>query len=89
MDSKNQHHHDHELTLTIETTQGEWLNNFDKNAKVGDVIEAVRQHFGFSPEGRYELHLMNGEVMRKERPLVSYGLKDGDHLIFTDLGVAV
>ncbi len=87
MEDKNRR--DQELTLIIKTTQGEWKTTFDKNTKVADVIEAVRQHFGFSPEGRYELHLSNGEVMMKERTLVSYGLKDGDHLIFTDLGAAV
>ncbi len=85
----NHGRNDHELTLTIKTTQGSWKTVFPKTVKVADVIEAVIRHFGFSPEGRYELHLSNGEVMKKERTLVSYGLKDGDCLVFTDLGAAV
>lgn len=80
---------DHELTIVIETTQGNWEATFPKTAKVLEVIEAVKQHFGFSNEGNYQLKLASGEVMKPERPLVSYHLNDGDHLTFVDLGAAV
>jgi hypothetical protein len=80
---------DHELTLVIETSQGEWESNFPKTYKVSEVIAAIIKHFGFSGEGKYQLKLSNGETMNPERPLVSYHLKDGDHLTFVDLGVAV
>jgi hypothetical protein len=85
----HEHEHDQKLTILIESTQGDWEATFYKRAKVTEVIEATRQHFGFSQEGNYQLKLATGETMRPERTLVSYQLKDGDHLTFVDLGVAV
>jgi hypothetical protein len=83
------HEHDQQLTILIESTQGDWEGTFSKTAKVSELIEAARQHFGFSQEGNYQLKLVTGETMRPERTLVSYHLKAGDHLTFVDLGVAV
>jgi hypothetical protein len=80
---------DHDLTLVIETTQGNWEASFPKTHKVSEVIEDVKKHFGFSNEGKYQLKLETGETMKPERPLVSYQLKDNDHITFVDLGVAV
>jgi len=80
---------DHELTLVIETTQGNWEATFPKTYKVSEVIEDVKKHFGFSNEGKYQLKLENNETMKPERPLVSYHLKDNEHLTFVDLGIAV
>lgn len=79
------------LSIVIKTTQGKWAIDFPKTAKVQDVINAVIQHFGFSTNGKYELRLERepNTPMQPERPLVSYGVKDGDVLIFTDLGIAV
>jgi len=85
----HKHGHDHSLSILIESTQGNWEATFPKTAKVSEVIEATRQHFGFSQEGNYQLKLATGETMRPERNLVSYQIKDGDHLTFVDLGVAV
>lgn len=85
----NGHKQDQELTIIIETTQGNWEETFAKMVKVSEIIDATKQHFGFSQEGDYQLKLSNGETMKNERPLVSYNLKDGDHLTFVDLGVAV
>ena len=80
-----------ELTIKIETTEGIWENGFDKTDKVQQVIQAVIQHFGFAPNGNYDLRLANDPdtALAPERPLVSYGIEDGDVLVFTDLGVAV
>jgi len=86
---EHDHGHDNELNIVIESTQGNWEAAFAKTAKVSEVIEATRQHFGFSQEGKYQLKLSSGETMKPERTLVSYHLKDGDHLTFVDLGVAV
>lgn len=80
---------DYELTLVIETSQGNWEANFQKTYKVSEVIEDVKRHFGFSNEGKYQLKLASGETMKPERTLVSYHLKDGDHVTFVDLGIAV
>jgi hypothetical protein len=78
-----------DVTVTIQTTQGNWDNaTFPKTDKVGQVIDAVVAHFGFATNGKYELSF-KGETLKPERPLVSYGIKTGDTLVFTELGVAV
>jgi hypothetical protein len=83
---------DHDLVVNIETTLGTWEKvTFPKTAKIQEAIQAVIQHFGFAASGNYELRLARDPdtPLKPERPLVSYGIKDGDTLIFTDLGVAV
>jgi hypothetical protein len=87
----NQGHDDKNLKITIKTTQGDWTHEFPKTAKVQDVIDAVIDHFGFAKNGNYQLSLNTKPVtiLQPQRPLVSYGIKDGDVLIFTDLGHAV
>lgn len=80
-----------EMNVKIETTQGVWEAIFNKNTKIHEVIQAVVQHFGFAPNGNYELRMEKAPdiPLQPERPLVSYHIQDGDILIFTDLGVAV
>jgi len=82
---------DQNLTITIQTTQGDWVTTTDKNTKVFALISAICQHFKFVPDGKYEIELVGGteNPLRQNRPIVSYGIKDDDTLIFTDLGVAV
>ncbi|MCH7969182.1 MAG: EsaB/YukD family protein [Thaumarchaeota archaeon] len=82
---------DKELTITIQTPQGNWETTFPKTTKVQEVIDAVVKHFGFAPNGKYDLRLSTDpdNPLKPERTLVSYGIKDGDVLVFTDLGVAV
>jgi hypothetical protein len=79
------------LTIKIETTQGVWGNTFEKTAKIQEVLQAVIRHFNFAESGNYELRLARDpdNALKPERPLVSYGIQDGDVLVFTDLGVAV
>lgn len=86
-----QGHNDKNLTIKIKITQGPWEVTFDKTTKVQEVINAVIQHFNFSQRGEYELRAESdpNTALKPERPLVSYGIKDGDILIFTDLGIAV
>jgi hypothetical protein len=82
---------DKDLTINIKTTRGKWETTFPKITKIQEVIQAVIQNFGFATNGNYELRLESDPdtALKPERPLVSYGIKDGDTLIFTDLGVAV
>lgn len=82
---------DNEISITILTTQGSWDTSFVKTTKVAKVIQAVINHFGFASNGNYELRAEKNpdEALKPDRPLVSYGIQDGDKLIFTDLGVAV
>lgn len=91
--TKQEHNpnNDKELTVVVKTTQGTWTTTFSKTTKVQEVINAVIEHFGFAKKGTYELRLEAdpNNPLQNERPLVSYGVKDGDVLIFTDLGIAV
>lgn len=82
---------DNELTIVIQTPAGDWENTFPKTIKVSEVIQAVVDHFGFDSNGKYELRLEDDPdtELKPERPLVSYGIKDGDVLVFTDLGIGV
>ena len=88
MDNNNS---DKELTITIQTPQGNWKNTFPKTTKVQEVIDAIISHFDFATNGKYDLRLITDpdNPLQSERTLVSYGIKDGDVLVFTDLGVAV
>lgn len=80
---------DKDLTLNILTPDGLFTETFDKTAKVQEVIDAVIKKFKYASNGRYELHLEDGTVLDPHRTLVSYHLKDGDELVFTDLGIGV
>lgn len=83
--------HDKELTLKIETTQGTWEHTFEKTDKVEEVLKAVVNHFNYATNGNYELRLASdpNNALKPERTLVSYHIKNGEVLVFTDLGVAV
>ena len=73
---------DQNLMVVITSPRGRWEANFPKTAKVIEVVEAVRQHFGFEP-GAFLLRLeRTGETLASERPLVSYGITDGESLLF-------
>lgn len=78
------------LTVTIETSQGSWTHDFPKTAKVEDVLKQVIAHFGFAADGKYDLRLSTDptHALKPERTLVSYGVKDGAVLVFTELGNA-
>ena len=76
------------LSLTIHTSLGDWTHDFPKVDTVGFVIEEVIKKFTFSKQGKYEL-LFHNEKLEKVRTLISYDLKNGDELDFTDLGVGV
>lgn len=79
------------LDLLIKTPSGDWNETFAKTTKVSEVINAVVKKFSYAQNGRYELR-MESDVntpLDPNRPLVSYGIKDGNVLIFVDYGVAV
>ena len=80
---------DQNITITIQTTQGNWSGaSFLKTDKVAQVIQAVVSHFSFASNGKYELAL-EGKLLSPERTLVSYGVENGNTLVFTELGIAV
>jgi hypothetical protein len=93
-EESNKHSDDHsnsndqQLTLTIQTTKGVWENAvFSKTAKVSEILQQVITKFGFAADGNYKLKIKGApENLEPQRTLVSYHLKDGDVLSFTDLG---
>lgn len=70
-----------EFTLTVVTTKGEFTANFDKNAKVSDVINAAvkKENLGGQPS---DFKLFKGEqaLSPTTRTLVSFHLEDCDKL---------
>lgn len=90
---KDQMRNDNEITLLIVVpTQTEpWEATFPKTSKISEVISAVVQQFEFASNGQYELKLDSDPNVEldPQRPLVSFGIKDGDKLIFIDFGQAV
>lgn len=82
---------DHELSVKIKTPAGDWDTTLKKTAKIQDVINEVVTHFSFAQNGKYELVLeaKPGDPLKPERTLVSYGINDGDILVFIDFGAAV
>lgn len=83
---------DSDITLTISSTRPNPLTQtFPKTAKIAEVIEAARVHFGLAAGDRYDLVLASnpGEVLEHQRTLVSYHLSDGTALTLTWTGSGV
>jgi len=62
--------------------------SFPKTMKVSEAATQAATKLGFAAEGTYTFSF-KGETLDRQRPLVSYGLKDGDTVILTDIGRAV
>ena len=82
------------LTLGIQPPRAEKkVYNFPKTAKVAEVIAVAvgDPALRLDPKGTYYLTTPGPEpkVMDAQRPLVSYGLKDGDVLTITADGAGV
>ncbi len=80
---------DKDIALTIVTPRGPFTGSFPKTTKVSDVIEAVIAAVGLAPDERFDL-VHNGTVLQPvERPIVSFGLADGDQLELVATGSGV
>lgn len=82
---------DQTLEIKIQSSRGTKEFSFDKQTKVSEVIVKAVSSFGFEVGDNFELMLSTNteEALRPERPLVSYGIKDGDILILTATGSGV
>lgn len=89
--SEEKERNDKDLEIEIKTARGDWKTSFQKTTKIIDVMHAVIKHFNFAQGGKYDIRLETkpNNPLEPERTLASYGIKDGDVLIFTDLGVGV
>lgn len=79
------------LSVTIQTGRGSDTHEFDKTAKVEDVITWAIERFGLSTSEPWELARQGGDEgpLQPQRPLVSYGVEDGDVLIVSAAGGGV
>lgn len=79
------------LFIVVPTKPEPWEVTFQNTTKIEEVISAVIEEFEFASNGQYELKLDSDPDVELEpqRPLISYGIKDNDKLIFIDFGQAV
>jgi len=83
-------HNDETLEIKIQA-RGTKAFSFPKQTKISEVIKQAVSIFGFAEGDNFELMLSTNtdEALQPERPLVSYGIKDGDILILTSTGSGV
>ncbi len=83
--------HEHpSISVTIVTGRGEKVYSFRQETKVSEVINAAVSDFGYPPTDKYILTRKKGnEELTPERPLVSYGIEDGEVLVLTAIGSGV
>jgi hypothetical protein len=81
----------HSLSVTIHTGRGSDTREFDKNAKVEEVISWAIERFGLSASEPWEVIQQGSEdgPLEPQRPLVSYGIEDGDVLVVSAAGGGV
>ncbi len=78
------------VTIVIISSRGRGDFTFSKTTKIEDVIAEAREHFGLTGPGTFELFREGGtEPLQRNRPLVSFGVEDGDVFILSSGGVNV
>lgn len=78
------------LTLRVSTPKGPFTADFAKTAKVDDVIDAAIKTKGLDGSAdAFEVFHGDDPLTPTSRPLVSFGLKDGDKLLLTATGSGV
>jgi len=74
------------ISITVDSTKGSVELEVLKTVKVSEVIEVSISKLGLERPEEYELFYQGKSLMR-ERPLVSYGVKDDDHLDLVRMAV--
>lgn len=79
------------IQVTIQSTRGTKQFDFEKTAKVADVIATAVAAFGFTQGDKFELVLATnpGQPLQPDRTLVSYQITNGTVLILTAVGGGV
>jgi hypothetical protein len=78
------------LTLTIGTPKGTFTADFQKTAKVSDVIAAAIEKKGLAGSpSEFEVFFDETPLTPVDRTLVSFHLKDGDTLLVAAQGQGV
>jgi hypothetical protein len=84
------------LSLRVQTTRGLWSIEqppdatrrpvYALNSKIQQIINDVREVFGFVEDGNKYVLLHDDKQLEPERTVASYHLKDGDLLILSVQG---
>lgn len=89
-ESKEKNSDKNTLTLTVGTPKGSFTAEFPKTTKVSEIIEAAISKMGLDGAAdAFEVFHGDKELKPIERPLVSFGLKDGDTLLIAAIGSGV
>lgn len=77
-----------DISVVVQTGRGTDTFSFGKTTKVSEVIVHVRTHFELTGEGTFMLVRKsdNSTLSPVERPLVSFGLEEGETLVLTGGG---
>ncbi|MDH5691229.1 MAG: ubiquitin-like protein [Candidatus Bathyarchaeota archaeon] len=70
------------IHIVVDSARGSVELEVPKTTKVQEVLQTAVAKLNLGRWEEYEL-VFKGEVLKGERPLVSYGIKDGDHLDLT------
>ena len=90
-------HHKHQcLSLRVQTPRGLWSLDqpaeaprrpvYALNSKIQQIINDVREVFGFVEDGNKYVLLHDDKQLEPERTVASYHLEDGDLLILSVQG---
>jgi hypothetical protein len=81
---------DHEITVTIQSGRGSREFSFEKQTKAEDAAKQAAAAFGYPEGGNHVLVLATtSEELAGQRPLVSYGIEDGEVLVLSETGSGV
>jgi len=70
------------IDIVVDSARGSVELEVLKTTKVQEVLQMAVAKLDLGRWEEYEL-VFKGEVLKGERPFVSYGIKDGDHLDLT------
>lgn len=81
---------DHQITVIIQSGRGSREFTFPQQTKVAEAAEQAAAALGYPPGGAYLLVRLNPEEeLDGQRPLVSYGIEDGETLALSETGSGV
>ena len=88
--SKPDDQNKHDIRVVIRSPRGSESFLFAKTTKVAEVIEEARKRFGFEPGAFVLKRERDGTTLEPQRPLVSYGIEDGEVLLLVpEMGTGV
>ena len=78
-----------DIIFTVQTGRGQKSYTFPQETKVAEVVEAVKNDFGYPADASLVLVKEGIGELEPQRPLVSYKIEDGEILQLSDKGGGV